>query len=83
MDDEGTPLEAPLLPTAWDATAALSAAALAPLILERRVWPRKRMKEGTLSTSKDSDTSGCSSASIYKEYVRVWLEFVVKTYRQT
>ena len=48
---------------AWEARAAARADALAPETRERSVWPRRRTKVGTESTSKDSETSGCDSAS--------------------
>jgi hypothetical protein len=51
---------------ACEATAAESAAALAPEMRESSVWPRSRTKDGTESMSKDSDTSGSDSASIWE-----------------
>lgn len=66
VEDEGPPLVAEEEDEdAWEATADASAEAFAPDTLDKSVWPRRRTKVGTESTSKDSDTSGCDSASTW------------------
>lgn len=64
VDESGAFVPAAFVGAACEATAAESAAALAPEMRESSVCPRSRTNEGTESMSKDSETSGSDSASI-------------------